>query len=67
MGMETHITDTDLERYYLGMIPEGLELDALEEHLLICWECVDRAEKTEAYVDAIRAGIIKGNFDETKG
>ena len=67
MGMETHITDTDLERYYLGMIPEGPELDALEEHLLICGECVDRAEESEAYVDSIRAGIIKGNFDESKG
>jgi hypothetical protein len=67
MGMETHITDTDLECYYLGIIPEGPALDALEEHLLACPQCVDRAEKTGVYVDSIRAGIIKGNFDETKG
>lgn len=41
--MTTHPSDTDLERYRLGMIQAGPELDALEEHLLICGECVDRA------------------------
>ena len=41
--MTGHLSDTALERYGLGMIHEGPELDALEEHLLICRECVDRA------------------------
>lgn len=59
-----HASDLDLERYHLGMIAEGPELAALEEHLLICAKCVDRAEETGAYVDSIRAGIIKGNFDK---
>jgi hypothetical protein len=58
-----HISDTDLERYYLGIIPGGPEQAALEEHLLICGECVDRALETQAYVDAIRAGVIRGSFD----
>ena len=58
-----HISDTVLERYYLGMIPDGPELAALEEHLLLCGECLDRAEDTQDYVDAIRAGIIRGGFD----
>lgn len=58
-----HISDHDLERYYLGMIREGPELAALEEHLLWCGECVDRAEESDAYVDAIRAAIIRGNYD----
>ena len=58
-----HISDTDLERYYLGMIPDGPELAALEEHLLICGECVERAEETQDQVDVIRAGIIRGCFD----
>ena len=57
-----HLSDTDLERYYLGMIPDGQELAALEEHLLICGECVDRAEEAQDHVDNIRAGIIRGNF-----
>ena len=44
----THPSDTDLERYCLGIIQEGPELDALEEHLLICGECVDRALASDA-------------------
>jgi hypothetical protein len=58
-----HVSDTDLERYYLGMIPDGPELAALEEHLLICGECVDRAEEAAHYVDMIRAWIIERNWD----
>jgi hypothetical protein len=33
-----HITDSDLERYYLGTF-QGLELAMLEEHLLWCIPC----------------------------
>ena len=62
-----HASDLDLERYYLGMIQDGPELAALEEHLLICEECVDRAEETQDYVDAIQAGIIRGRFDLVVG
>jgi hypothetical protein len=58
-----HLSDTDLERYYLGMIPEGPELACLEEHLLICGECVGRAEATQSYVDAIRSGAVQLGLD----
>ena len=58
-----HISDTALERYYLGMIPEGPELAALEEHLLACEDCVKRAEESDWYVDAVRAAIILGSLD----
>jgi hypothetical protein len=47
----------------MGVIPDGLELAALEEHLLICGGCVDRAEAMENDVDAIQAGIIRERFD----
>jgi hypothetical protein len=63
LGME-HISDHDLERYYLGMVPDdGPEEQTIEEHLLWCRECVTRAEAGDRYVDAIRAAIIAGNFD----
>jgi hypothetical protein len=39
-----HIDDHDLERYYLGMVKDESELATLEEHLLWCCACVDRAE-----------------------
>ena len=56
--MITHPSDTDLEGYRLGMILEGPELNGLEEHLLICGECVDRAQASDAYVDRIRAALV---------
>ena len=37
-------------------IPEGPELAAVEEHLLIRGECVNRAQEMQDYVDAIQAG-----------
>ena len=38
-----HIEDYDFERYQLGMVKDEAELAALEEHLLWCGACVDRA------------------------
>jgi hypothetical protein len=34
-----HISDTDLERYHLGMVTDEAELAALEEHYMGCPEC----------------------------
>jgi hypothetical protein len=53
-----HISDHDLERYYLGMVTDEAELAPLEEHLLWCTWCVERAEQTQDDVDAIRAVMV---------
>ena len=53
-----HISDHDLERYYLGMVTTESELAPLEEHILACPWCVGRAEAIQDYVDAIRAAAI---------
>jgi hypothetical protein len=58
-----HITDEDLECYHLGMVTDEAELAQLEEHYLGCPECARRAEEAADSVDAIRAGLITGNFD----
>ncbi len=58
-----HISDHDLERYHLGMVLDEAELASLEEHLLVCSDCIDLAEKTAEYVDFLRAAVIAGNFD----
>ena len=50
-----HITDHDLERYYLGMVQNEDELAALEEHILACASCAERAGQAQDYVDAMRA------------
>ena len=58
-----HISDHDLERYHLGMVGGEAELALLEEHLLACAECAQRAEESAAYVDAIRAAMVKLDLD----
>jgi len=54
-----HISDHDLERYYLGMVIDEAELAPLEEHLLWCTWCVELAEQTQDYVDAMRVGMLE--------
>jgi hypothetical protein len=49
-----HISDHDLERYYMGIVTQEEEL-ALQEHLLLCQQCVERASDTQ---DLIRRAII---------
>jgi hypothetical protein len=58
-----HISDYDLERYHLGMVNGEAEVALLEEHLLMCGDCVNRAEQNDAYVDAIRRVLILGDYD----
>lgn len=58
-----HIDDHDLERYHLGMVKDEVELAALEEHLLWCQGCVDRAEAAAPYVDAIRSAVCERGDD----
>jgi hypothetical protein len=58
-----HISDHDLERYHLGMVKVESELGQIEEHLLGCPSCAERAEASATYVDTMRAAIVKGNFD----
>ena len=54
-----HIDDHELECYHLGMVKDEAELAALEEHLLWCGACVDRAEAAAQYVDAVRAAACE--------
>ena len=56
-SMPGHVSDEDLERYHLGMVQDD-ELAALEEHLLWCTPCIDRAEANAHYVDAMRAAMV---------
>jgi anti-sigma factor RsiW len=54
-----HISDDDLERYYLGMVTAEEELALLEEHLLACPSCAGRAEAAQDYVDAMRVALLR--------
>jgi hypothetical protein len=57
-----HISDHDLERYYLGMVTQEEELAPLEEHLLWCQSCVDRAEETQDSVDVTRVACLSFKY-----
>ncbi len=39
-----HISNHGLECYHLGMVTDEAEIAAIEEHLLWCHICVNRAE-----------------------
>jgi hypothetical protein len=58
-----HVEDHKLERFHLGMVKDEAELAAMEEHLLCCPVCVQRAEESANYVDTIRSAVILGKFD----
>lgn len=58
MESVNHISDHNLERYYLGMVKDEAELAPLEEHLLACPACVERVEAIQDYVDALRAALV---------
>jgi predicted anti-sigma-YlaC factor YlaD len=58
-----HISDEDLERYHLGMVKAEAELAPIEEHLLACAACVERAGKAAEYADALRAAMTAGDLD----
>jgi hypothetical protein len=57
-----HLSDEDLERYYLGMVADDSTDSArIEEHLLWCQECLDRCIATELYIDQLRITLLRLN------
>jgi hypothetical protein len=62
-----HISDHDLERYYLGVVKDDAELADLEDHLFACPDCVARAEISDDYVNLIRWALVEGDWDLPKG
>ena len=52
-----HISDDDLERLIPGMVKDEAGLERLEEHLLVCTECIERAETTRQYVGTMKTTL----------
>ena len=60
-----HISDHDLERYYLGMVADDSpQIVQIEEHLLWCRECQDRNAQAEQFVDHLRVALLRMRDDE---
>ena len=57
-----HISNEDLERYCLGWIKDEAELAPIEEHLLACSECVERAEQEQCVLD-LMCGALKRSLE----
>lgn len=53
-----HITDHDLEFYYLGMLRSSTDVMRLQEHLAACHQCVRRAITTADYIEAMQRALI---------
>jgi hypothetical protein len=55
-----HISDEDLERLIIGTITDEAELAPLQQHLLVCADCIERAEAADAYVRTMRTALRDG-------
>ena len=58
MKWQKHLSDHDLERYTLGMVKDDSELAPVQEHILACGWCAERADEVQNYMDAMRVGAI---------
>jgi hypothetical protein len=59
MTDDGHISDDDLERFILGMVKDEAELERLEQHLLVCAECIERAEQSRKYVLTMKTALAR--------
>ena len=53
-----HPDDDSLERYLGGSLGEE-EAQRIEEHLLICHACVEKAEKLQKYLETMRQATAR--------
>jgi len=58
-----HISDDDLESYYLGFLREEVRVMPIERHLEICSECACRAQETREYIAAMKTALRRGDAD----
>ena len=53
-----HISELDLERYYLGMVTAEAERVPLKDHISACGSCTERAEAVQDFVDMLRVALL---------
>jgi hypothetical protein len=52
-----HPSEEILEQYLFGSLLER-EAEGVEEHLLVCHSCIERAEQLLAFVQSLRSSFI---------
>lgn len=63
----THLTDSDLERYVTGLIHNDAELVYIERHLYSCQDCVERMENMQDSADPLQADPRNVTEDDEPG
>lgn len=58
-----HLTNDELELYLMGHIPDVVELERTEEHMIGCPERAERAEAMEDYITAMKDALKKANAE----
>jgi hypothetical protein len=48
-----HASDDDLELYFLNLLSDP-HLDRIEEHLLVCTQCIEAAERLSEDISVMR-------------
>jgi Putative zinc-finger len=62
MNDSNHISENNLEAYYMGKVPES-ELARIEEHLLWCHDCLNQLLASERYIKALQKAAARSEFD----
>jgi hypothetical protein len=59
-----HLSDEALELYSLGKIADEGYLAQVEEHLLACRACLERAQAEADYTEAMRKALSTADLSE---
>ncbi len=57
MNPSQHLSDDELELYLMETTVVGPELARVEEHLVICSACLERAEAMTGYIATMREAL----------
>jgi hypothetical protein len=59
MTDDGHNSDDDLEPFILNMVKDEAELERLEQHPLVCADCIDRADETREYIGTMKVALAR--------
>ena len=63
MPFFSHLTDDDLERYLMGQLPDEVQMEWAEKHMISCPECVERAKAMGEYIATVKEALRRDEQD----
>jgi anti-sigma factor RsiW len=64
MNHFSHLSDDELERCLMGKTHDEAELARVEEHLIVCPACAERAEAMGDYIKAMKESLRRLQGDD---